>query len=54
MTLRVPDAGHLQSRLESAGIHAAVRGGGLRLSPHFYTPDDQLDRALERIRDALA
>jgi len=30
-------------------IHAAIRGTALRLSPHFYTPLDQLDRTLEII-----
>lgn len=33
-------------RLRDAGVVCAVRGGALRLSPHFYTPRAQLDQAL--------
>lgn len=35
--------------LMADGVICAPRGGGIRLSPHFYTPDTVLDRALERI-----
>lgn len=34
--------------LRSAGIVCAQRGDGVRFSPHFYTPDAKLERALER------
>ncbi|WJW74264.1 aminotransferase class V-fold PLP-dependent enzyme [Thiohalobacter sp. IOR34] len=33
-------------RLREAGVQCALRGGGVRLSPHFYTPWAALDRAL--------
>ena len=33
-------------RLQRAGVVCAVRGGGIRFSPHFYTPRRALDRAL--------
>ena len=33
-------------RLQAAGVVCAVRGGALRFSPHFYTPREQLARAL--------
>lgn len=36
-------------RLADTGIHAAVRGAAVRLSPHFYTPMEQLERTLEVI-----
>lgn len=39
----------LFSALAERDIHAAVRGPQLRLSPHFYTPMDALDRTLEVI-----
>ncbi len=32
--------------LQAAGILCAKRGGGVRFSPHFYTPRASLDRAL--------
>jgi len=36
-------------RLSEAGIHAARRGRQIRLSPHFYTPFEQLEEALAAI-----
>jgi len=35
----------LHQRLTEAGVICAVRGGGLRLSPHFYTPLKQIERS---------
>jgi selenocysteine lyase/cysteine desulfurase len=34
-------------RLSEHGVVSASRAGGIRFSPHFYTPLEQLDRALE-------
>lgn len=36
----------LHTRLRELGVVCAARGGGIRFSPHFYTPLEQLDRAL--------
>jgi len=36
----------LHARLVAAGVVCAQRGGGVRLSPHFYTPFAALDGAL--------
>jgi cysteine desulfurase/selenocysteine lyase len=33
--------------LTAAGIHIALRAGGLRVSPHLYNSDDDIDRALD-------
>jgi cysteine desulfurase/selenocysteine lyase len=33
--------------LQQKGVICALRGGGVRFSPHFYTPDTVLDRAVE-------
>ncbi|WP_455203884.1 aminotransferase class V-fold PLP-dependent enzyme [Kaarinaea lacus] len=35
--------------LSDHGIVCAVRGGGIRFSPHFYTPMDAITAAIERI-----
>jgi len=43
----------IHKALIEAGIYSAIRGPSLRLSPHFYTPHAQLDRALEVLADAL-
>lgn len=39
--------------LQIAGVSVACRGQGIRLSPHFYTPRDQLVFALEVIERYL-
>jgi selenocysteine lyase/cysteine desulfurase len=36
----------LHARLAAAGVVCAQRGGGVRLSPHFYTPFEAMDGAL--------
>lgn len=40
------DSTKLHNELMQAGIICAHRGGGVRFSPHFYTPKDKIDRAL--------
>ncbi len=39
--------------LRADSVIAAPRAGGLRLSPHWYTPMDQIDRALDVLESAL-
>ncbi len=41
----------LYKMLTYHSVLCAPRGGGIRLSPHFYTPFDQLDKVLDLIRD---
>jgi selenocysteine lyase/cysteine desulfurase len=41
--------GELHERLRNQDVICAPRGGGIRFSPHFYTPREQLDRALRRL-----
>lgn len=45
-TVEVPEA---QSRLERAGLRAAVRAGRVRVSFHLYSSEDDVDRALEAL-----
>lgn len=47
------DARTLNTRLRRAGVVAAQRGGGLRFSPHFYTPREALDTALEKVLELI-
>jgi len=35
--------------LQKSGVVCALRGGGIRFSPHFYNTFDEIDRALELI-----
>ncbi|MFQ5644754.1 MAG: aminotransferase class V-fold PLP-dependent enzyme, partial [Thiogranum sp.] len=39
--------------LQKNGVVCALRGGGIRFSPHFYTPDTVLERALALARKPL-
>jgi len=41
------DPAALYRHLMDRGVVCAQRGGGVRFSPHFYTPVERLDRALE-------
>ncbi len=43
------DAPCLYRRLMAAEVLCAQRAGGVRLSPHFYTPLDAMDEAMERV-----
>lgn len=47
------DPGRLDKRLQQAGVRVAIRGGGVRLSPHFYTPDAILEEAVMVLAQAL-
>jgi cysteine desulfurase/selenocysteine lyase len=40
--------------LADAGVFCALRGGGVRLSPHFYTPNAQLTRVADLIAQSGA
>lgn len=48
----VPGA-ELHARLMEAGVICSSRAGGVRFSPHFYTPRDRLDRAVDILRGLL-
>jgi len=41
-----PDPVGTSKRLESAGVAHSLREGAIRLSPHFYTSAEEVDRAL--------
>jgi selenocysteine lyase/cysteine desulfurase len=43
----------LYNQLAEAGVMCAPRGGGIRFSPHFYTPKEELSRAVEIAATAL-
>jgi selenocysteine lyase/cysteine desulfurase len=56
VTFRVPDRdqGALYRALLAKGLLCAQRGGGIRFSPHFYTPMEQLERAIKLTGEAAA
>lgn len=45
------DNAWLHDQLMQAGVICAARGGGVRWSPHFYTPQAVLDKALAVLRN---
>jgi selenocysteine lyase/cysteine desulfurase len=56
ITFRVPgvDQQALYKALMQRDLMCASRGGGLRFSPHFYTPMEHLERALRLTLDVAA
>ena len=52
-TINGVDNAILHKQLMDAGVICAARGGGIRWSPHFYTPQTILDNALRILRDLL-
>lgn len=54
LTFRVPgtDAQALFRKLIDRGVICAQRGGGIRFSPHFYTPERVLEGAIEITAEA--
>lgn len=47
-----PQTGNLEgvyNQLRKQGIICALRGGGVRFSPHFYNTKEELDRALDAV-----
>jgi selenocysteine lyase/cysteine desulfurase len=48
VTFQLPgvDTAALHRYLQEQGVVCALRGGGVRFSPHFYTPQADLERAL--------
>lgn len=44
----------LFDRLKHDQVVCALRGGGIRLSPHFYTPQTVIEQAVAVIRNASA
>ena len=55
VTFKAPgcDHGELYRQLMASDVICAHRGGGIRFSPHFYTPKTQIDHALERVDELL-
>lgn len=45
------DVGDLHAQLMERNVICAPRGGGIRLSPHFYTPREKIDEAVTLLRD---
>ena len=43
----------LHKALMDRGVVCALRGGGIRWSPHFYTPQSTLESALAQLAELI-
>jgi selenocysteine lyase/cysteine desulfurase len=55
VTFQTPNADPLKIRQQLAdrGIAVACRGGGIRLSPHGYATEEEIDRLMETLSEAV-
>ena len=54
VSLRVEDAEGAERALAEQGIRCAARGGNIRLSPHVYNTEQDVDRALDALSAFVA
>lgn len=47
------DSGRLYQELMKKGVICAHRGGGIRFSPHFYTTEEKLKKAVELLKTLI-
>jgi cysteine desulfurase / selenocysteine lyase len=47
------DSKSLYEHLMESGILCALRGGGVRFSPHFYTPEHAMQLAVDQVKNAI-
>ena len=47
------DPQHLHGALMRSGVICAARAGGIRFAPHFYTTENVIEQAVERVRQAI-
>ncbi len=54
VTFRFPNESpqHLRQVCLDAGIVLSCRGGGLRISPHAYNDESEIERLVEVLREA--
>lgn len=48
---RTQSPAELHTRLREHGVVCALRGGGVRFSPHFYTPQSRMEQAVALLKD---
>jgi cysteine desulfurase/selenocysteine lyase len=50
--LAPPNAAEAHRRLKAAGVVCAFREGAIRLSPHFYSTIEEMEKVLDVLDDA--
>jgi kynureninase len=54
VAVEMPHAPHVAAELNARDVCCDYRpGAGVRFSPHFYTRDDELDAAVDAVKDIL-
>lgn len=53
-SIRVPNAREVSTQLSQAAVYHSLREGCIRFSPHFFTPEEHVARALDVIEAGLA
>ncbi len=48
------DSGELYDALHERGVFCAHRAGGIRFSPHFYTPRQRIDDAIKHLQEIIS
>tara|TARA_R110001592_G_scaffold341474_1_gene630552 strand:- start:23855 stop:25000 length:1146 start_codon:yes stop_codon:yes gene_type:complete len=48
------DSGQLYQALMKQGVICANRGGGIRFSPHFYTTEECIKKAVSQVKELIA
>jgi selenocysteine lyase/cysteine desulfurase len=56
VTFQTPNVSpqEVRQKLGACGIAVACRGGGIRLSPHGYAVEEEIDRLCEALRETLS
>ena len=54
VSLKVHEAEAAEAVLAQSGVRCAARGGNIRLSPHVYNTDDEIERAIEALQPFVA
>jgi selenocysteine lyase/cysteine desulfurase len=44
---------NLPARLAAAGVYVSVRGSAIRVAPHLYNTDADIDRLFQALRQGL-
>jgi selenocysteine lyase/cysteine desulfurase len=48
------DPHRMRDELQKKGILVNVRGGGIRISPHFYNTEDEIQACFNEIDDLMS
>jgi selenocysteine lyase/cysteine desulfurase len=52
VALELPEPERAMARLKEAGVDVSLRADRVRVSPHFYNTEAEIDRLLEVLRAA--